>query len=438
MRISTPALASSPPQKLPHPKRGKNTPPITPHKTTQNDKKESMAKKTIADIDVANKRVFMRVDFNVPLDDQLNITDDRRIEMAVPSIKSVLDRGGSLVLASHLGRPKGEAKPELGLAPAAKRLGELLGIDVSIAADTVGPDAQAKAAGLEAGQVLLLENLRFNPGEKSGDAEFAGALAAMADVYCNNAFGTCHRTDASMVGVPAAMEGKPRVVGMLVAKEIQYLADTISSPTRPFLAILGGAKVSDKINVIKNLIGICDKILIGGAMAYTFSLAQGGSVGGSLVEPDKVDLAKELLAAGGDKLMLPVDTRIADKPSSDAEISVVENGKIPDGFEGFDIGPETAKLYAAEIASAKTVVWNGPMGMFEVKPFDEGTNEVAKAIAAATAGGATSIIGGGDSAAAVEQMGLAEKVSHVSTGGGASLAMLEGKDFAAVNLLDEA
>ena len=397
-----------------------------------------MAKKTIADIDVAGKKVFMRVDFNVPLDDSLSITDDRRIEMAVPSIKSVLDRGGSLILASHLGRPKGQSKPELSLAPAAKRLGELLNVEVQLAADTIGDDAKAKAAGLEPGQVLLLENLRFHLGEKSGDAEFAGVLASMADIYCNNAFGTCHRTDASMVGVPQAMEGKPRVVGMLVAKEIQYLADTISSPTRPFLAILGGAKVSDKINVIKNLISICDKILIGGAMAYTFSLAEGGSVGGSLVEPDKVDLAKELLEAGGDKILLPVDTMIADKPSSDAKTDVVKSGEIPDGFEGFDIGPETSKLYAAEIANAKTVVWNGPMGMFEVKPFDEGTNHVAKAIAAATSAGATSIIGGGDSAAAIEQMGLAEQVSHVSTGGGASLAMLEGKDFAAVNLLDDA
>ena len=346
-----------------------------------------MAKKTIADIDVAQQKVFMRVDFNVPLDDAQKITDDRRIEMAMPSIKSVLDRGGSLVLASHLGRPKGTVKPELSLAPAAKRLGELLGGEVLMAADTVGEDAQAKAANLNSGQVLMLENLRFHPGENQAMPIFRARWlrwqTSIATTHSERVIGQMHRWSAC----PEAMSDKPKVVGLLVAKEIQYLADTISRPTRPFLAILGGAKVSDKINVIKNLIGICDKILIGGAMAYTFSLAQGGQVGASLVEPDKVDLAKELLGAGGEKILLPTDTRIADRPASDATINVVAAGEIPDGFEGFDIGPETAKRYSAEIAAAKTVVWNGPMGMFEVKPFDEGTVEVAKAIASATAGG---------------------------------------------------
>lgn len=397
-----------------------------------------MAKQTIADIDVDGKKVLMRVDFNVPLDDQQKITDDRRIEMALPTIKSVLDRGGSLILVSHLGRPKGKSVAELSLRPAAEQLAKLLGQPVEFATDTVGDDAKAKAAALGAKQVLMLENLRFNPGEKAGDADFAAALGSMADAYCNNAFGTCHRTDASMVAVPESMDGKPRVVGMLVAKEIQYLSDTINSPEHPFIAIMGGAKVSDKIMVIKKLLSICDKVLIGGAMAYTFSLAQGGKVGDSLVEKDKVDLAKELLELAGDKLVLPTDTIIANEVSDTAATQVVDAGEIPDGYEGFDIGPKTAELYTAEIKSAKTVIWNGPMGMFEKKPFAAGTNTVAEALVAATASGATTVVGGGDSAAAIDQMGMVEKVSHVSTGGGASLAMLEGKPFAAVDLLDNA
>ena len=395
-----------------------------------------MAKKTIDDIDVASKTAIMRVDFNVPLDDEQSITDDRRIRMALPSIKSVIDRGGKLILMSHLGRPKGDGDDaKFSLAPAAKRLGELLGKPVAFASDTVGEDATTKAAGLSDGDVLVLENLRFNSGEKKGCAEFAGKLAAMADVYCNDAFGTCHRSDASMVAVPEAMAGKPRVVGHLVAKEIQYLSDAISSPARPFVAILGGAKVSDKIKVIENLLGVCDAILIGGAMAYTFSLAQGGKVGDSLVEEDKVDLAKQLIEKGGDKLHLPVDTHCGDDFSGDCNKQVVAAGEVPDGFEGLDIGPETAKRYAQVIADAKTVVWNGPMGVFEMPPFDEGTKRVAQAVADSDS---ISIIGGGDSAAAVDQLGFADKVSHVSTGGGASLAMLEGKAFAAVELLDEA
>lgn len=394
-----------------------------------------MAKKSIDNVDVAGKKILMRVDFNVPLDDDLKITDDRRIEMALPSIKSVIDRGGRLILMSHLGRPKGEASTKFSLAPTAKRLGEILGSPVHFATDTVGPDAVAKIGALADGEIVVLENLRFDDREKSGDEAFSAQLAEFADVYCNNAFGTCHREHASMHGVPTAMGGKPKVVGSLVEKEIKYLSDVISSPDRPFVAILGGAKVSDKINVINNLLSVCDKILIGGAMAYTFSLAQGGKVGNSLVEPEKVELAKELIAKGGDKLVLPVDTHCGDAFSADCNKQIVKAGEIADGFEGLDIGPESAKQFAAIIADAKTVVWNGPMGVFEMPPFDEGTKAVAQAIAD---GDATSIIGGGDSAAAVAILGFEDDVTHVSTGGGASLSMLEGNTFAAVEILDEA
>lgn len=392
-----------------------------------------MAKKSIADVNPQGKVVLMRVDFNVPQNDAGEITDDRRIRMALPSIQSVIQRGGKLVLMSHLGRPKGKPQPEFTLAPTAQRLGELLGQPVIFASDTVGPDAESKVQELKDGQVLVLENVRFNAGESSGCPEYAGKLAAWADIYCNDAFGTCHRTDASMVAVPEAMHGKPRVVGFLVAKEIQYLSDTISSPARPFIAILGGAKVSDKINVISNLLGICDHVLIGGAMAYTFSLAQGGKVGSSLVEVDKVELAKELIAKGGSKLVLPMDTHCGDSFSGDCMKRIVPAGAIPDGWEGLDIGPKTAQHYSQLLADAKTVVWNGPMGVFEMPPFDEGTKAVARAIAESDA---VSIIGGGDSAAAIEQLGFADRVTHVSTGGGASLSMLEGQKFAAVELLD--
>jgi len=394
-----------------------------------------MAKLTINDVDVAGKKVFMRVDFNVPLDDDLKITDDRRIEMALPSIKSVVDRGGRLILASHLGRPKGEPNPKYSLAPAADCLAKLVGKPVAFAKDTVGPDASEKIGALGDGGIVLLENLRFDAREKSGDEAFSAQLAELADIYCNNAFGTCHREHASMYGVPVAMGGKPKTVGSLVEKEIKYLSGVIATPERPFVAILGGAKVSDKIKVIENLIGICDHILIGGAMAYTFSLAQGGSVGKSLVEPEKVDLAKELIAKAGDKLVLPVDTHCGDDFNKDCNKQVVAAGQIADDFEGLDIGPETATKFAEIIKSAKTVVWNGPMGVFEMPPFDEGTKAVAQAIADSES---VSIIGGGDSAAAVAQLGFEDSVTHVSTGGGASLAMLEGKTFAAVEVLDEA
>ena len=378
----------------------------------------------------------MRVDFNVPLDEHLEVTDDRRIAMALPAIKSVIERDGQLILMSHCGRPKmGEDNSKYSLQPAAKRLAELLDLDVKFAEDTVGSDAEEAVASLQNGEVLVLENLRFDDAEKNGDEAFSKKLAAFGEIYCNNAFGTCHRDHASMVGVPNAMGDAPKVVGDLVAKEIEYLSNVISKPERPFVAILGGAKVSDKINVIDNLLKVCDKVLIGGAMAYTFSLAQGGQVGKSLVEPDKVDLAKTLLKEGGDKLVLPVDTHCGDDFNSDCNKLVVAAGEIPDGYEGLDIGPETAELFANIVRDAKTVVWNGPMGVFEMEPFDAGTKAVAQAIAESES---TSIIGGGDSAAAIQQLGYADKVTHVSTGGGASLEMLEGKEFNSVNLLDDA
>lgn len=393
-----------------------------------------MAKKTIANVDVAGKAVLIRVDFNVPLDEDGKITDDRRIQMALPTIQTVLERGGRVILMSHLGRPKDAPDAKFSLKPAADRLAELLPNKVVFATDTVGDDAKAKVSDLQQGEILVLENLRFQPGEKKGNADFAADLASFADVYVNDAFGTCHRTDASMVAVPNAMSDKPKVCGFLVEKEIKYLTDAISDPKRPFVAILGGAKVSDKIMVIKNLLGICDKVLIGGAMAYTFSLAQGGKVGKSLVEQDKVDLAKDLLASGGEKLVLPVDTHAGDAFSADCNKKIVAAGEIPDDFEGLDIGPQTAQMYADLVKSAKTVVWNGPMGVCEMPPFDEGTKAIAQAIADSDS---ISIIGGGDSAAAIQKLGFADKVSHVSTGGGASLAMLEGQKFAAVELLDE-
>ena len=400
-----------------------------------------MPKKSIADLDPRGKAVLVRVDFNVPQDDSGAITDDRRIKMALPTIRSILDRGGKAILVSHLGRPAGKGlEPAFSLAPVAKRLGELLGKPVMLASDTGGADSQAKAKALPAGGVLVLENVRFNKGEKKGDdAAYVAGLATLADAYVNDAFGTCHRTEASMHAVPVALKalGKPAVLGFLVEKEIQYLSDAIARPKRPFVAILGGKKVSDKIAVIQNLLSICDHVLIGGAMAYTFALAQGGKTGKSLVEPDKLDLAKELLAHGNGKLLLPVDTHCADDFSSGANKKIVRAGEIPDGFEGLDIGPETAQKYAGIIRSAGTVVWNGPMGVFEMPPFDAGTKAVADAVADATAKGAITIIGGGDSAAVVEQLGYADKVSHVSTGGGASLEMLEGKAFATVAVLDD-
>ncbi|MFP4143858.1 MAG: phosphoglycerate kinase [Phycisphaeraceae bacterium] len=397
-----------------------------------------MAKKTISDVDLAGKKVLIRVDFNVPLQGN-QITDDRRIRMALPTIKTVLDGGGSCVLMSHLGRPKGEPAPEFSMRPVQDRLSDLLGVEVGFATDCVGPRTAEQAANLEPGGVLLLENLRFHNEEKKGDEAFAAQLAEFGDVYCNNAFGTAHRDHASMVAVPQKMksQGKPVVAGDLLEKEIDYLLGAIEEPKRPFVAILGGAKVSDKIAVIDNLLQKCDKILIGGAMAYTFGKAKGDQVGNSLVEQDKLDDARRMMEAGGDKLMLPVDHHAADDFGNPTEKKIFE-GDIDDGFMGLDIGPKTIEAYEQAVSDAKTIVWNGPMGVFEKPPFDAGTLAVAKAIARATEEeGATSIIGGGDSAAAIETMGLADQVSHVSTGGGASLEMLEGKKFNSVELLDE-
>ncbi len=411
-----------------------------------------MAKKTVADIDVKGKRVLMRVDFNVPLDDKGRITNDDRIRKAMPTIRHILDNGGSLILMSHLGRPKGEPDAKYSLKPVAERLSELLGSQVVFAADCVGKDVQAKASVLSAGDVMLLENLRFHKEETIKDKaakedaqlrkakdDFARELAELADAYVDDAFGTAHRDNASMYTVPVMMEGKPRVSGFLIEKELKFLGETVENPERPFVAILGGAKVSDKIGVIENLIRKVDCILIGGAMAYTFFKAQGKTVGNSLCEDDFVDKAQDLMEQAKDigcDIVLPVDTVVAREFKANAEHKVV-TGDIEDGWEGLDIGPQSRKLFAEKLENAKTIVWNGPMGVFELDPFDEGTRAVAQAVAAATGRGARSVIGGGDSASAIQQMGLESEVSHISTGGGASLEFLEGKQFKCLTILDE-
>ncbi|WP_428938393.1 phosphoglycerate kinase [Fontivita pretiosa] len=393
-----------------------------------------MAKKTVADVDVRGKRVLMRVDFNVPLENG-RITDDRRITQALPTIRNVIDRGGRLILMSHLGRPKGGPDPKYSLKPVAQRLSELLGKPVTFANDCIGPEVEKLVSNLRDGDVLLLENLRFHKEEEKNDPNFARQLAKLGDIYVNDAFGTAHREHASTFGAPQAMQGKPRVIGFLVQKELKFLGDAISNPQRPFVAILGGAKVSDKIQVIQSLLDKCDTLLIGGAMAYTFFLAQKKQVGKSLVEPDQVDLAASLLARAGGKLKLPVDTVVA--PSIDSTDTKVVEGSIPGELSGFDIGPKTREIFKAEIAKARTIVWNGPMGVFEKPQFAEGTRQVAQAVADATQkNGATSVIGGGDSAAAIEQLGLSDKVSHVSTGGGASLEFLEKGHFSTIDILD--
>jgi phosphoglycerate kinase len=384
-------------------------------------------KQTIDQIDVAGKRVLMRVDFNVPMLDG-KITDDRRIHMALPSIHSVLDRGGALTLMSHLGRPKGNGfEKKYSLVPVAQRLSALLGKEVVCSDDD------------ETSNIVLIENLRFHKGEKLGDEAFAKALADKGDVYCNDAFGTAHRTHASMVAVPEAMEGKPRVAGLLLAKELHYLDHAITHAEKPFVTVLGGAKVSDKMGAIENLLGKVDTILIGGAMAYTFLVAKGIAVGASLVEPDRIGDASRIIesaSASTTSLLFPVDHVCAKKIEEGAEAHVFV-GEIPEGTMALDIGPETAKRYAEILASSKTVIWNGPMGVFEVAPFDEGTRKVAEAIAEATSQGAVSIVGGGDSAAAISMLGLDAKMTHISTGGGASVQMLEGMVFKSVAMLDD-
>ena len=394
-----------------------------------------MGKKTVTDIDVKGKAVLMRVDFNVPIENG-KIGDDRRIVQALPTIKSVIDRGGRLILMSHLGRPKGGPEAKYSLKPTADHLSKLLGKPVKFVNDCIGLEVEQSAANLKDGEILVLENLRFHKHEEKNDPNFAKQIAKLGHVYINDAFGTAHREHASTFGVAQALQGKPRGVGFLIQKELKFLGEAISNPKRPFVAILGGAKVSDKINVIQQLLDKADTLLIGGAMAYTFFLAQGKEVGKSLVERDKVELARSLLAKAGGKIKLPVDNVVSDQMTDDAVTRVVE-GNIPAALEGFDIGPKTCALYKAEIAKAKTIIWNGPMGVFEKKPFAAGTKAVAEAVAEATAkNGAITIIGGGDSAAAIEQMGLSEKVSHVSTGGGASLEFLEKGHFSTLDILD--
>lgn len=411
-----------------------------------------MAKKTVADIDVKGKKVLMRCDFNVPLDKECNITSDDRIVKALPTIKHILDAGGALILMSHLGRPKGQPDPQFSLKPVAQRLSELLGQDVVFAEDCIGPDTEAKAAALRDGDCMLLENLRFHKEETIKDKaakedaqlrqakdDFAKQLAAMADVYVDDAFGTAHRDNASMYTVPAVMEGKPRVSGFLIEKELRFLGETLKAPERPFVAILGGAKVSDKIGVIENLIGKVDAIIIGGAMAFTFFKAQGKEIGASLCEDDFLDKATQLLdqaKEAGCEVVLPVDSVAAQEVKAGATNKVVGED-IDAGWLGLDIGPESQALFVEKLKGARTVVWNGPMGVFEMPPFDAGTKAVAQAVADATDAGAKSIIGGGDSASAVTKLGLEPKISHISTGGGASLEFLEGKKFVCLEILDE-
>jgi phosphoglycerate kinase len=394
-----------------------------------------MAKLSISDVQLNGQRVLIRVDFNVPLDDRQVVTDDTRILAAVPTIRYALEKGAKILLVSHLGRPKGKAVPALSLAPAARRLSELLGRPVAMAADCIGPAAEAASAALAPGQVLMLENCRFHAGDEKNDEGMSRALAALCDVFVNDAFGAAHRAHASTVGVtrfvPAA------AAGFLMAKELEYLGRAMTNPNRPFVAILGGAKVSDKIGVLKNLVGKADALLVGGGMAYTFLKAQGMEVGASLLEADKLGLACEVLDAArakGVTFVLPMDHVIAQQVAADAETRTADSTAIPAGWMGLDIGPKARQAFATAIRGAKTVVWNGPMGVFEVAAFREGTFAVARAIAES---GATSIVGGGDSVAAVTQAGLADRMSHISTGGGASLEFLEGIELPGVAALTE-
>lgn len=390
------------------------------------------------DLDVRGKRVFMRVDFNVPLNDEMQITDDSRITAALPSIRKVIEEGGRLILASHLGRPKGKPMQEFSLLPVAKHLGELLERDIPLMPDSIGPEVVMFVERMKDGDVVLLENTRFHEGETKNDPEYAQALARLADVYVNDAFGTAHRAHASTEGIARIVQ--PAAAGYLMAKEIEYLGNAVANPERPFIAVLGGAKISGKIDVIQNLLDKVDTILIGGAMTFTFDKVEGLAVGGSLVEEERLEMAGELLKqfeGARAEVVLPVDYVAADKFAADAETRVVKRGEVPEGWSGLDIGPETAKLFAERIRGAKTVVWNGPMGVFEMETFATGTKAVAEALVAATEAGAVTIIGGGDSAAAIKQMGLADGVSHVSTGGGASLEFLEGKELPGLAILTD-
>ncbi len=391
-----------------------------------------MNKKTVKDIDLKGKKVLVRCDFNVPMDENQNITDNTRIVAALPTIKYLLENNCAIILCSHLGRPKGEFKPEFSLKPVAKELANLLGKEVIMANDVIGEDAKSKAKELQNGQIMLLENVRFHKEETDNDPEFAKELASMAEIYVSDAFGSTHRAHASTAGVA---EYLPAVSGFLIEKELQFLGNAISNPERPFVAILGGAKVSDKIGVIDNLLEKVDTLIIGGGMAYTFFKAQGYEIGDSICELDKLELARDLMKKAkekGVKLMLPIDTKIGKEYKADTESKTVKYTEIPEGWEGLDIGEETIKAYTEELKTAKTVIWNGPLGVFEFEQFAVGTNSIAKALAEIDA---TTIIGGGDSSAAVKKAGLENKMTHISTGGGASLEFLEGKALPGIKCL---
>ena len=392
-------------------------------------------KKTVKDVDVRSKRVLVRVDYNVPLDANGNVSDDKRITASLPTINYLLEQGARIILCSHLGRPKGEVKKEFSLAPVAKRLKELLpNVNIYFASDCIGEEAERKAAALKDGEILLLENLRFHKEEEKNDPEFAKKLASLAEIYVNDAFGTVHRAHASTAGVAAYL---PAVAGFLIGKELSMMGGALENPERPFVAILGGAKVADKIGVITNLLNKCDTLLIGGGMAYTFFKAMGYEIGDSLLDAESIDLAKQLMETAkekGVKLLLPVDTVVAKAFAADAEHMIVSANAIPAGWQGLDIGEKTRELFAAEIKNAKTVIWNGPMGVFEFPEFAKGTEAVAKACAEC---GGTTIIGGGDSASAVKKLGYADKMTHISTGGGASLEFLEGKVLPGVAALND-
>ena len=391
-----------------------------------------MNKKTVKDIDLKNKKVLVRCDFNVPMDEEKNITDNTRIVAALPTIKYLIEQNCRIILCSHLGRPKGEVNNKYSLEPVAKELSKLLGQEVLMAKDVIGEDAKKLSENLQPKQVMLLENVRFHREETDNDENFAKELASMAEVYVNDAFGTAHRAHASTAGVAKFL---PAVSGFLIEKEINFLGDTLQNPQRPFVAILGGAQVSDKIGVIDSLLEKVDTLIIGGGMAYTFFKAQGYEVGNSICEIDKLDLAREAMQKAKDKgvkLVLPVDTKVGKEFKPDTESKVVKCTEIPADWEGFDIGTETIKLFAEEIKNAKTVIWNGPLGLFEFEQFAVGTNAIAQLLAQINA---TTIIGGGDSAAAVEKAGLADKMTHISTGGGASLEFLEGKKLPGIECL---